>query len=207
MGCLFERSDVSALSHNATLKSLFIIVGQAKKRAGKHGLHAAYALGAGNTYMLHSPHPAEDVASFSQAPDEPAPEEQRGKIKILYSESPARFMAQDSPNLVGMAEDLLRAFFKVECCFVGTRERLSNEQHSLQKLKTSEPAQGEASYRIWRRAHTEDCLRRRGGRGGGITVKKAKAWSAFLRKRCVNNAEYSAKLRRVAHKCHGEMRR
>ncbi|CAJ1383781.1 unnamed protein product [Effrenium voratum] len=139
-----QHGEWQVLSHDATFKSLFSIIGQvpmSQKPNEAHALHSI--LGKSGALPGLSAQASEGLACFERACKAILPPEARATTEWIFSDSPAAIdhVRELFPNLQGMAEDGLHLALRVEACFGEKRTALSREIIALQR-KFMVPASG-----------------------------------------------------------------
>ena len=139
-----QHGEWQVLSHDATFKSLFSIIGQvpmSQKPNEAHALHSI--LGKSGALPGLSAQASEGLACFERACKAILPPEARSTTEWIFSDSPAAIdhVRELFPNLQGMAEDGLHLALRVEACFGEKRTALSREIIALQR-KFMVPASG-----------------------------------------------------------------
>ena len=138
---------MESVSHDATFKFLFSVLGQVKMDQKPGGVHAAHTFCAGHVCLGFSPQRTESPTCFSNSVGELIPQDARNAVRFLYSDSPAKYMMKHFPNLEGIAEDALHLVFRVENCFGGRRNALSREVLCLQLKFQNAPSKPMRVYR------------------------------------------------------------
>jgi hypothetical protein len=144
------------LSHDATFKPLFSLIGQTKM-AQEHGeAHALHTfLGKSGAFPGASLQRTEGDQCFRDASSDVLPESARATTKYIFSDSPASIQATAEvyPNLECVAEDAIHLVFRVEACFGEKRNKVSSYAMALQ-MKFRAPLGG-AFYEGRELAHGE----------------------------------------------------
>ncbi|CAE7300884.1 unnamed protein product [Symbiodinium necroappetens] len=131
-----RQGEWHVVTHDATFKSLFSILGQEKmgqKDGEVHALHSV--LGRSGALAGLTPQRTEGLACFQAACEGALPRSARETTKWIFSDTPASVEGcrRCFPNLVGVAEDPLHLVFRVEACFGERRTALSRDVLRLQK--------------------------------------------------------------------------
>ena len=124
------------LSHDATFKSMFSIIGQekmAQKQGEQHALHSV--LGMTGALAGLSMQQTEGPKCFQQACEDILPLEARNTTLWVFTDTPDTVNLAKScfANLQGVAEDPLHLVLRVEACFGEKRTQLSSELLRIQK--------------------------------------------------------------------------
>ncbi len=124
------------LSHDATFKSMFSIIGQekmAQKEGEQHALHSV--LGMTGALAGLSMQRTEGPKCFQQACEDILPLEARNTTLWVFTDTPDTVNLARScfANLEGVAEDPLHLVLRVEACFGEKRTQLSSELLRIQK--------------------------------------------------------------------------
>ena len=133
------------LSHDATFKSLFSVLGQEKMGQKPGEIHAVHSIlgKSGALPGLCAQH-TEGKVCFQHASESLLPPEARLTTQWIFSDTPKTVLAAADdiyPNLVGVAEDPIHLVFRVEACFGERRTPLSRLCLKIQK-KFMIPAPG-----------------------------------------------------------------
>lgn len=143
-----DHGEWTVLSHDATFKSLFAVLGQEKMAQKQGELHTVHSIlgKSGALPGLAALH-TEGKACFQQACVTLLPQAARNTTQWIFSDTPhsvlnAALENQELfPNLLGVAEDPLHFVFRVEACFAERRTPLSRMCLRIQK-KFSAPCPG-----------------------------------------------------------------
>ena len=131
-----EKGEWQILSHDATFKALFSVIGQRKMALAPgegHALHSLLGL-SGALAGLSLQH-AEGPKCFADAVTSLLPEDARRTTLWVFTDSPDTVQKADHcfPQLQGVAEDPLHFVLRVEACFGEKRTALSRNLLHLQK--------------------------------------------------------------------------
>ena len=154
-----NNAEWSVLSHDATFKSLFNLIGQEKMSQQPGEAHALHSL-LGLTGALPglSLQRSEGPQCFNQALTQLLPQSARSTTRWIFSDTPDSIQAPQDlfPNLQGIAEDPLHFVLRVETCFGERRTSMSRDLLHLQKkfsipfecpiYKGERPAQGQEGH-------------------------------------------------------------
>ena len=139
------RSEWVVLSHDATFKILFSILGQKKMSQASGEAHTAHTFigmtGACPGFVLKA---NEGPGSFGEALQVLFTQEMMEQVRFLFSDSPHEDMLKYSPRAVGCAEDFLHLVLRLESCTGERRTPCTREVLALQQ-KFRAPAVGEGS--------------------------------------------------------------
>lgn len=131
-----EEGEWSIISHDATFKSLFSIVGQKKMAQSEGEFHALHTiLGKSGALPAMSLQRSEGPACFAAACREILPDCAREGTRWVFTDIPdTAHAARDVfPNLAGIAEDPLHLVLRVEQCYGERRTILSRQVLRLQR--------------------------------------------------------------------------
>ena len=136
-----ESGEWTILSHDATFKSLFSVIGQEKMAQKAGELHAVHSiLGKSGALPGLSTQHTEGKACFQNALTSLLPLDARQTTRWVFSDTPATALAAGAdlfPGLVGVAEDPTHLVFRVEACFGERRTPLSRICLQIQKKFTA----------------------------------------------------------------------
>ena len=135
-----ESGEWTILSHDATFKSLFSVIGQEKMAQKAGELHAVHSIlgKSGASPGLSTQH-TEGKACFQNALTSLLPLDARQTTRWVFSDTPATALAAGADlflGLVGVAEDPMHLVFRVEACFGERRTPLSRICLQIQKKFT-----------------------------------------------------------------------
>ncbi len=126
------RQEFVALSHDATFKAAFGLIGQ-RKMDQKDGYHALHTFcGATGCCFGFSPQLKESPECTEAAAMKLLPKEALCQVKYFFSDAPSEAVREWLPNLVGVAEDPLHLVFRCEYCTGGRRTALTGKLRQLQ---------------------------------------------------------------------------
>lgn len=133
MAAAVGRGEFTALTHDASYKALFSVLGQEKMAQKSGEIHAAHTLmgltGACPGFSLQS---TEGDASFGAAVGDRLSPAAVQQVRILYSDAPSEGMLTYLPNCLGIAEDRIHLAIRAEYCTGGKRTSCSKAILKLQ---------------------------------------------------------------------------
>jgi hypothetical protein len=195
------------LSHDATFKCLFSIIGQQRMAQVVGEYHALHTfLGKTGALPGLSLQPTEGNTYFKCAAQEVLPEAARSITKWIFSDSPESVgdATDVFPALQGVAEDAVHLVIRVEACFGEKRTALSREVLLLQR-KFSAPMPSQIynggppppeEEGIW------DFPKRK-----RLQKPTEEKWDTYCKKPYKRHQEYIDDLIETAHRFPDEMRR
>ena len=140
-----EQGEWTVLSHDATFKSLFSVLGQDKMAQKAGEIHAVHSIlgKSGALPGLCAQH-TEGKTCFRNASETLLPPDARQTTRWIFSDTPKTILAAAAdlyPSLIGVAEDPIHLVFRVEACFGERRTPCSRLCLHIQK-KFTIPAPG-----------------------------------------------------------------
>ncbi|CAJ1422424.1 unnamed protein product [Effrenium voratum] len=131
-----RKGEWEVISHDATFKTLFAIIGQDKMAQREGELHALHTI-VGKTGAVPgmSMQATEGRACFKRACLAILPDAARASTKWIYSDCPDSVEGATDvfPFLQGVAEDALHLVLRLEACFGEKRTAMSSEVLLLQR--------------------------------------------------------------------------
>ena len=116
------RGEWVAVSHDATFKFLFSVIGQEKMAQKPGGLHAAHNfVGVTGACPGFSAQRTEGKEAFNAALNDLFTDDMRSQVRLLYSDSPNEGFLELLPNAVGCAEDSFHLVIRCQSCTGGKR--------------------------------------------------------------------------------------
>jgi len=127
------RGEFTALTHDASYKFLFSVVGQEKMAQQSGEIHAGHTLmgltGACPGFSLQS---TEGEDCFGAAVEDRLSPAAVQQVRLLYSDAPSEGMLDYLPNCLGAAEDRIHLVIRAEYCTGGKRTACSRALLKLQ---------------------------------------------------------------------------
>ena len=199
------RGEWVVISHDATFKCTFSIMGQVAMAQREGEVHAAHTfVGVSGACPGFSLQPKEGRQSFEAAVDEIFTPDMKQQVRLVFSDKPSESMLAPFPNAEAVAEDFLHLPFRAEYASGGRRTALSREVRALQNkfrvpLAERSPAWREMLY------HGEGASAWCWDNTQPAKALSDAAWNEYLGKPFGSHSEYIAQLRRVAQKYPGEL--
>ena len=192
------RGEWISVTHDATFKCLFSLIGQEKMKQAEGELHAAHTfLGVTGCCPGFSPQAKEGAAGFERALKDIFTDAMRDQVRFLFSDSPNEAFLKDLPNALGIAEDFLHLVIRCEYCTKGRRIDCTREILELQ-----------AKFAI---AVEGEIYRGQAGQGASWDDEEPAAeqgveeWTEYLKRPWCSHREYVQQLKRVSIKYRGSM--
>ena len=128
------RGEWTAVSHDATYKPAFSILGQTKMSLTEGECHALHTfLGATGGCPGFSCQAKEGAPAFHSSVADLFTEDMAEQVRMLYSDSPSESLLTSFPNVLGVAEDYLHFVIRAEYCTGERRTPCTRELLQLQR--------------------------------------------------------------------------
>ena len=196
-----ERGEWVAISHDATYKCLFSLVGQEKMTQKNQEFHAAHTfIGVTGACPGFSPQRTEGNDQFGEALHQLFTPEMRNQVRLLYTDSPGEAMLTHLPNAIGCAEDSLHLVIRCEYCCgekrnACTRRILELQSKFLRPIEVQNIPEGDIRKAIY---HGEPGPEIEWDSVAAASPKPDAEWKAYGERPYQSHREYVAELKAVA---------
>ena len=203
------RGEWVSVSHDATFKCTFSVLGQKKMSQRDGEAHTAHTfLGITGACPGFSLQAKEGPDSFARAVSHRFTEQMAAQVRFFFSDCPNEQYLRQFPNAIGVAEDFVHLAIRLEYCSGGKRTRLSAAILALQckfRVAAAVPdgasavdllyhGERDSQASLWDDAEAADAI-------------PDDDFQQYLRKPFQSCEEYVAQLKRVAAKFPAELER